>query len=451
MVLSRGGLLLFIGLFLGVGCSGTAGNRGERPTAVILVIGDGLGTSQITYARRQMLAEGERFAFESLPTVGLVTTYSASNAVTDSAAAATAFASGVKTSNGVVGLDPEGNPLRTFSDQAMEQGWKVGYVTDTAITHATPAGFYAHVEDRYLDFDQIALDLLEQGPDVALGGGRRDFAPPPDSGRRQDGRNLLDEAAEQGYTVWDYDSDLSATPPDRLLGLFAANHLGYALDEQRLAADLRTPPLDRLAEIALEVLSRDDSPFFLLLEGGRIDHAGHDFDSASVAAQVAAFDRAVETVLAFQKKRPGTLVLLTADHATGGLAINDYVDWSAAERQNSSVAWAVSSLKDVDDPATPKDVREWMGFDDLTAEGLEEVRVTGDSYEAARRLGAMIGERDGVTWIPRVEPFETAGHTGEDVPLFAGGPGAERFAGVLDNTDIPKRLSALLGWGSPNG
>ncbi|MEM7051442.1 MAG: alkaline phosphatase [Acidobacteriota bacterium] len=441
-------VLLVPGLFA---CGGAGTDSGERPTAVVMIIGDGLGPAQIAYARRQALEVGERFAFESLPVIGMVSTYSASNAVTDSAAAATAFASGVKAVNGQLGIDPDGNHLKTISEQARENGWKIGYVTNTAITHATPAGFYAHVENRYLDADQIAVDLLEQAPDLALGGGFRDFVSPVDFGRRKDGRNLLDEAREQGYTVWNYDSDLGQRPPERLLGLFAGNHLGFELDRERLPESLRTPPLDQLASIALEALGRDGQSFFLLLEGGRIDHAGHDFDAAGVAAQVEAFDRAVQVVLDYQKEHPDTLILLTADHATGGLAVNDFVDWAAAERQQASIEWTVSSLQDAEDPAPAQDVRDWMGYEDLPEETLEEIRVIGDKYEAARALGNLLAERHGVTWVPKIDSFNTAGHTGDDVPLYAGGPGAESFSGALDNTEIPQRLGALLGWGAPNG
>jgi alkaline phosphatase len=137
-------------------------------------------------------------------------------------------------------------------------------------------------------------------------------------------------------------------------------------------------------------------------------------------------------------------VLLTADHATGGLAINDYVDWEALSRQRASVDWLAAQIRNAGAGADL--VAEMTGFTDLADADLDPIRADFDGYEAARRLGRLLADRHGVTWIPRVEPLDTKGHTGEDVPLYAGGPGAERFAGVLDNAEIPGRLRALLGW-----
>ncbi len=415
----------------------------QRPRGVVLMIGDGMGVSQITFARQLLLEPGERFRFETLPELGLVTTWSASNPTTDSGAAATAMASGVKTSNLYVGVDADARPVRSLAEEARDRGWKVGYATTTTVTHATPAAFYAHVPDRYADEDLIAQQLLEHRPDVVLGGGLSRFLPAAENvGDRDDGRDLLAEARAAGYEIWRRGDALDRPPPERLLGLLAPSHLAFQLDDRRRPPPERDPALADLVRLALRSLG--DAPGFLLVvEGGRIDHAGHAFDAASVAAETAAFDDAVAAVLEFRRANPGVLVLVTADHASGGLALNDYVDWDEIRAQRASVEWMARQIRGAG--AGPELVAEMTGYDDITDADLEPVREGELIYDANRALGRLLSARNGVTWVPRISD-DTFGHTGEDVPLWAAGPGAERFAGVLDNTDIYRRLRDLLGW-----
>jgi alkaline phosphatase len=416
------------------------------PHQVILLLGDGLGSSQITFARDLLLEPGERFSFETLPKTGLMTTYSASNLVTDSAAAATALASGQKTKNQYVGVDPEKQPLTTLTDEAQRQGWRIGYVTNTAITHATPAAFYASVSNRYTQTDQIALDLLDQAPDVAFGGGWRDFLPPVKFGRRQDGRDLLAEAEEAGYSVWREPGDIDPKTGGKVLGLFAGNHLPLALDREQIPPAAQPPSLAQLTGTALSLLSADDRSFFLLVEGGRIDHAGHSFDAKALAAEVADFDAAVRQVLIFAKEHPDTLVISTADHPTGGLSINDFVDWKSFDSQHQSVDWITYDIRDVENPLGLEAARQVTGLLDLTEDELERIRSEGDKYSASRLLGRALGENQGITWVHAVDPWNTAGHTGEDVPLYASGPGSDSFQGVLDNAQVPLRIRRILAW-----
>lgn len=428
----------------------------RKPQAVIFLLADGMGSSHISFARNLNLSPGEHFAFETLPTTGLVSTYSASNFVTDSAAAATAFSSGVKANNRTIGMDPDGNPLETIADRAQQQGWKIGYVTDTEITHATPAAFYAAVQDRYLEVDAIALQLLDQSPDVALGGGKRHFLPQDRYGARQDGRDLLTEARQQGYEIWEQGANLGEGReepfPDKLLGLFASSHIPYVIDNQRLPSQQSYPSLAELTRVALRVLAKKDNSFFLLVEGGRIDHAGHSFDAVSVAAQVEAFDEAVEVVLQYQQDHPATLVVVTSDHATGGLAINDFVDWDSFGGQKASNDDLVADLRDPESQQDEDYLAEMTGYAAFSPEHVETIRSLSSKYDAARLVGTLLSDRFGITWLPRVETDSdsTDGHTGEDVPLYAGGPGAHLFGGTLDNTEIPQRLCRLLGWSELN-
>ncbi|MBI1850434.1 MAG: alkaline phosphatase [Planctomycetes bacterium] len=425
----------------------------ERPHAVIFMIGDGFGISQLAFSRNVVVGKGKRFVLESLPVVGLMTTWSASNAVTDSGAAATAMGAGVKTDNKHIGMDAAGKPVSTFADRAKEQGWKLGYVTTTRITHATPAACYGHVINRDDEWT-IAEQILVQRPDVALGGGAAFFLPAAKQGKRTDGRDLLEEARKLGYAVWQRGDAWTSPPPDRLLGVFANDHLAYKLDDARLPPERRDPPLDKLTSLALDVLTKrtdgakDDRGFYLMIEGGRIDHACHEHDAAGCAAEAADFDRAVAVVLEFQKKHPDTLVVLTADHATGGLAMNDTVDWDAVKRQKCSLLWLSGQVRSGGAGAAL--INEMTGYTDFGDEDVKVVRDAVDDYQGARELGHRLGRRQGVTWVPRINFQDTFGHTGEDVAVFAGGPGSSHFAGEIDNTDIPRLFCKLLGWHDPN-
>jgi alkaline phosphatase len=413
----------------------------DRPAAVVFFIGDGLGFPHIAITRDLLYGKEKRLALErGLPVTGIVSTWSSSNAVTDSGAAATALACGVKTDNRWVGQDPQRRPLACIADEARENGWKIGYLTTTRITHATPASFYAHGH-RYDDEAAFPEQLLAQAPELALGGGADLFLP----AERADGRDLLAAARRRGYGVWRQAGDLGKPAPARLLGLFAGDHLPFVLDEPRLPAAERPPSLAALTRFALAALGGGRGEgFFLLVEGGRIDHAAHGFDAAGTAAETRAFDQAVAEALAFQRRHQRTLILLTADHSTGGLAINDDVDWEALHRQRASVAWMVRQIQD--EGAGVELIAEATGYGDFTAADLAAVRAPEDVYDAERVLGTLLARRHRVTWVPKVNLDDTKGHTGEDVPLYAGGPGAQRFAGVLDNAELPRRLAALLGW-----
>lgn len=427
-----------------------------KPQSVILFIGDGFGFNQLAFARNFVHGPGGRFALEDLPVTGIMSTASATHETTDSGAAATALAAGVKTKNKAVGVTEAGAPAESIAEVAQEKGWKVGYVTTTRITHATPASFYAHVNHRYKDVDTIGEHLLDHAPDLILGGGKRAFLPDSEGGRRKDGRNLLEEAKAAGFHVVE-DALPEAPVPPQTLGVFAMSHLAYTVDALQRPVEERPPTLEQMTRVALDTLGQDDQSFFLMVEGGRIDHGGHDFDAPSVAWETAEFDKAVAAALEYQAQHPETLIVLTADHATGGLAFSDSVDWDALKRQKASVAWMSRAIRH--DGAGLDMLAEKTGYTDFTEADLAAVRApehegmicfpeTEDGSkdeDAARVLGAQLGKRYGITWMPCVGE-DTHGHTGEDVPLYAGGPGAERFQGTLDNTDVPKILRELLGW-----
>ncbi len=334
---------------------------------IILYIGDGMGISEITAARIKLHGANGRLALDGMPVTGLVKTHSADNLITDSAAGATALATGVKTKNHMEGVAEDSSRMGTILECARDHGLSTGLVATSSITHATPAAFASHVATRY-DQSDIASQLLDARVDVLLGGGVQFFIPKSDSGSvRPDERNLLQLAVSLGYRVVRDREDLANVHSGKLLGLFAPDGM-----------TTQTPPEPSLAEMtsrALEILQQNKKGFFLMVEGSQIDWAGHGNDFENSVRQLSLFDDAVRKGLEFSAKNTGTLVIVTADHETGGLDI---------------------------------------------------LQGTPDGQEVK------------VKW-------NTKGHTGQMVPLYASGEQAILFTGVKDNTEIPKIFARLLG------
>jgi alkaline phosphatase len=266
---------------------------------VILLIGDGMGIGQLTAA--EVMNGNEDLVLTRLPYKSLVTTHSSSNYVTDSAASATALATGYKTRNGMVSVTADGEHLFTVLEDAKEAGKATGIVTTARVTHATPACFLSHINSRDKEA-VIAGQILESGVDVALGGGSTYFS----------GLNPEDE----GYTVVYDSTELAAFDSGKVLGLFTSGYMSYEIEREETE-----PSLAEMTEKALELLSSDPDGFFLMVEAGRIDHASHDNNFDYAVNETLAFDLAVLEALEFAAERDDTLVLVTADHETGGLSI----------------------------------------------------------------------------------------------------------------------------------
>lgn len=337
---------------------------------VILCIGDGMGLSQVTLASMRVGGLDGRLHMERMPVGGFVRTHSADAWVTDSAAAATAMATGVKTNNGMIGVDPQGRPWRTILEAAKDKGMATGLVATATISHATPAAFDSHIDSRKTE-DTIVEQLIGGRANVLFGGGRRYFLPKTDrdSGRKDD-RDLIAEAKEAGYAYVQTARELDAVRHPYMLGLFQLDAMTTAPPEPSLAA-LTRKAIDVLDAVKVESTG-EKAGFFLMIEGGQIDWACHDNKADHVVRQVLLFDQAVEAAIDFALKDGKTLVIVAADHETGGLTL------SSGDKRGPGAHWA------------------------------------------------------------------SKGHTGTPVPLWALGPGAKRFAGVCDNTDIPTRIAQLL-------
>ncbi|GIW71999.1 MAG: alkaline phosphatase [Planctomycetota bacterium] len=402
----------------------------------ILMIGDGMGTSALSLGR---LVKGRRLALEAMPVVGLVDPAPVGAAVTDSAAAATALATGRRTRNRLVGLDPAGQRLESHLERLAARGGAVGVVTTARLTHATPAAFYGHVAHRRQE-RELAAQLLASELQLALGGGAE----------------LLEQALAQPEAARDWQlvrtaHELERVERGRVLGLFGPSHLRYAID--RRPGD-REPSLAAMVRAALRLLARDPArPFFLVAEGGRIDHAGHSHDAAALAREVLAFDEAVATALGFAQHDGRTLLVVTADHATAGLAVAEDVDLVRLRRARSSAERLLERLEQPggQDKAAAVQrlgllVHQELGIA-LSPRELAWALGTRWRYAPAGGLAHQVSARLGVHFYPlgvQARHEQTEGHQASMVPIFAWGPGAERFSGVLPIDEVGRRLGALL-------
>lgn len=282
----------------------------NHPKNIILMIGDGMGLTQITAG---MYINGNKLHLEQFPVVGLHKTYASNNLVTDSASGATAFASGVKTYNSAIGVDVDTQSVKTILEEAYSYGLATGLVATSTITHATPAAFIAHVKSRNMH-EEIAEFFLKTEIDLFIGGGKKFF-----HSREKDDQNLIAQLEQKGYFISDFiRENLSEIPIDfnRKFGYFTSDSdpPPYSQGRDYLA------PASKLATVYLN--RRSEKGFFLMIEGSQIDWGGHANDSNYIISEVIDFDNAIGEVLAFARQDGETLVIVTADHETGGYSIN---------------------------------------------------------------------------------------------------------------------------------
>lgn len=316
-----------------------------------------MGVSQVFAG--MTVNEGELF-LENFKHIGFIKTQSSNNYVTDSAAAGTALACGIKTYNGAIGVNTNGRPRRNIREVAEKEGKSTGVVATSSITHATPASFVAHQTNRAM-YEAIAADFLETDIDVFIGGGYKHFTD------REDNRNLVNALEKKGYNVLRDMDYITKITHGKLAGLISPEH-------PPRYSEARGDMLPKATRTAIEILDDDEDGFFLMVEGSQIDWGGHQNNTVYIVEEMLDFDRAVGVALEFAAGNSETLIIVTADHETGGLGLNG-----------------------------------------------------GDISQ-----GTVDGE------------FTTGGHTGVMVPVFAFGPGAERFTGIMENTDIARRIRRLM-------
>lgn len=313
------GLCLLYGLLL-LGCGGDK----DYPHNIIVFIGDGMGVAHITAGK---IAAGT-LHLERFPVSGLVTTHSANRLVTDSAAATTALATGKKTNNRAVSVLPDGTPAKTLFEFARDMDKSIGVVVTSSVTHATPAAFMAHVANRRKQAD-IAEQIVNSGIDVLIGGGRRYFEPASRQGsRRKDEKDLLAALASRMPVVLSEIEIATHKDSKKLAALLAPEGLPMVAD--------RDYSLARLARVAIHILSKNPNGFVLMIEGSQIDWAAHHNDMPNIIAEMLDFDAAIGAALDFAQPQGRTLIVVTADHEAGGLALHD---GSIQDRQVSTAVF----------------------------------------------------------------------------------------------------------------
>ena len=290
------------------------------PPAIILFIGDGMGAVHRKAATWLVSGEGGLLMMDNMPVQGLANTSSASDQITDSAAAATAIATGFLTNNRYLGVDPFQNSLTTILELAQVSGWSVGLVTTVQLSHATPAAFASHYPDRS-NSTEIARQMMAHQVNVLLGGGEDDFFSSeergcyPGNGHQNRANDLVEQAVELGYTYVCTAEELQAldlTPSEHLLGLFGADEILPPF----------SPSLAEMTQAAISVLSQDPDGFFLMVEAGQIDWAAHENDAEATLQNTVGLDSAVVSAQVYALGNPNTLIIVTADHETGGMRLN---------------------------------------------------------------------------------------------------------------------------------
>ncbi|WP_370224736.1 alkaline phosphatase [Cytobacillus sp.] len=444
--------LLVLGFFPAEGMAQQKIAKG--PQNVILMIGDGMGIGQIEIARKLEYGKDGRLFLESLPHTALVHTESANNFVTDSAAGGTALAIGKKTNNEMIGVTPDGKETDSILDLFKKSGKKAGIISTNTVTDATPAAFTASVTNRWSGQEEIARQQLNNEVDVLMGGGRAYF-----SQEKQGGKDLIKEARMKGYDYAGNREEMQKAKGGKLLGLFNNGYMNFKLD--RPLKNSKEPSLKEMTEKAISVLSKGNHGFFLMAEGARIDHASHAGDITSIWKETIEFDEAVKYAVEWAKKDKETLVLVAADHETMGISASEPLDIQQLKEIKATPQYMVSQFARDENRGTyrsesVKNVLKKYANIDLTEQEIETFNgklMKTDSqvypqYLAAWEIGSLIAEKyHGGILTNKVRSLSsTGGHTGNMIPLFAYGIGSETFTGVMENTDIPKRIARLLNY-----
>ncbi|MGE7632097.1 alkaline phosphatase [Bacillus paramycoides] len=427
----------------------------KQPKNVIIMVMDGTSSSVTTLARWY---KGAPLALDQIVSGG-VRTYSAESAITDSAPAATALATGNKSNSGYVGVLPsvvnspglepvkeecKFRPVANVLEGAQRSGRATGIIATSEIQHATPAGFSAHHANRK-NFEVIGEQQVYQKIDVVLGGGKAALLPPTSSGIRKDNEDLVKVIQNKGYDFVETKNALLNSKSNKIWGSFSSNALAFDID--RAATNPEQPTLSQMTEKAIQTLSKDKDGFFLFVEGSKADWAAHANDPIGMISDVLAFDDAVTAALKFAKKDRNTMVIAVTDHGNSGLSIGnsnttkgyDTTPVSAfitpLKKAKMTLEGATNKLKD--DLSNIKEVAALYGLDNLTNNESEKLKAAQKKADVGPILTTLLANRANLG-------FTTGGHTGEDVFLYSYGP--QKPYGLVQNTDIAKTMARAMGY-----
>jgi alkaline phosphatase len=437
---------------------------------IIILIPDGCTQSVQTAARwykKHVLKDDEPLALDMMGTTGMIKTYMANSVITGSAAAATAFATGYKTTVRFlsVGADPAKAPHLTGFNSSIppyapiqtvlegaKSAWKMtGLISTSRITHATPAAYACHIDDRGKD-NEIMEHLVYQDLNVVFGGGKRHLLPTALGGKRTDDENLQQVLIDRGYQFVETASEMSHVHSGKVWGLFASSHMEADIDRAEFAPE--QPSLAEMTAKAIELLSPHPFGFFLMVEGSQVDWAGHANDPIYMITDFLAFDAAVKEAMEYADSNPNTLILVFPDHNTGALSIGH-------EQSDYPPGYTSTTVEDLVDPlrgmkitstglvrklgkvadATVESVKavfkEWWGLDitDGDAEAILAFPPYNEGFDAYP-ISEYISKHY------TVFGWTTHGHTGEDVPLWS--YGRNRPVGLFDNTELAEIVASAF-------
>lgn len=420
----------------------------QQAKNVIVLVMDGVSSTTTTLARWY---KGEPLAMDEILTGG-VRTYSAESAITDSAPAGTALATGNKSNDKFVGVLPEKvnspgvdpsladnpyKPVANVLEGAKLSGKATGIISTSEIQHATPAAFSSHAAHRS-DYDNIAEQQVYQDMDVVLGGGKKSLL----AENRKDGENLVEVIEDNGYDLVETRDELLNSKSSKLWGSFAPSALAYDLD--RAQTNPNEPTLAEMTNKAISTLSKDKEGFFLFVEGSKPDWAAHANDPIGMISDTLAFDAAVKEALDFAKKDKNTMVIAVSDHGNSGISIGNqntngsypstpvsaYID--PLKKAEMTLEGALKQLKP--DNSNVLEVAALYGIDNPTQ---EETKAIQESTDLGKTLVQLLANRANLG-------FTTGGHTGEDLFLYSYGPG--KPVGLVENTDIAHTVAKTLGF-----
>ncbi|MGE7938289.1 alkaline phosphatase [Bacillus paramycoides] len=443
------------GMMSGNEVKAVAKKAAKQPKNVIIMVMDGTSSSVTTLARWY---KGAPLALDQIVSGG-VRTYSAESAITDSAPAATALATGNKSNSGYVGVLPsvvnspglepvkeecKFRPVANVLEGAKRSGRATGIIATSEIQHATPASFSAHHANRK-NFEVLGEQQVYQNIDVVLGGGKAALLPPTSSGIRKDNEDLVKVIQDKGYDFVETKDTLLNSKSNKIWGSFSSNALAFDMD--RAATNPEQPTLSQMTKKAIQTLSKDKDGFFLFVEGSKADWAAHANDPIGMISDVLAFDDAVTATLEFAKKDRNTMVIALTDHGNSGLSIGnsnttkgyDTTPVSAfitpLKKAKMTLEGATNKLKD--DLSNIKEVAALYGLDNLTNNESEKLKAAQKKADVGPILTTLLANRANLG-------FTTGGHTGEDVFLYS--YGLQKPYGLVQNTDIAKTMARAMGF-----
>jgi len=431
--------------------------KGDRIAKnIILLIGDGMGPSQFwaaqLYSSRILKKDLNMFAMMKEGNTAYIVNDTADSTVTESAAAAGQIATGERMVARTISMKADGTTeVKTILEMAKEKGIVSGLVTTSGITDATPAAFSSHVPRRYEE-DTVAVQQVKLGVDVLMGGRKQFFLPASKGGKRKDGRDITAEALKSGYTFVETARDMNSfSGPGKLLGLFNMSNMSWEMTRGKT----EEPSLAEMTAKTVQLLSKNKKGFFAMIEGGKIDHAAHANDVVCMIHDVLAFDEAVGVAMAFAKKNPDTLVLITADHETGGFAMigkdkvcKEYVglNFEAIAKITVPFDFICEIIEKDPSPAKIKSVvKQYLSIEltdeeagIVSADQLKKMDPYNYSYDYSHSLAFVLRPYLRAGWTGQT-------HTATPLYLFGTGPGSKMIKGIMHNTEIFQLMKKAFG------